>query len=174
LPSSHAPVQYAQQAPVVYGQPRPIASQAPVAQSSTVQHIPANFVPVAQSSTVSKPTAPAVTTFKAPSGGYVAPTLAAPASSYVSPTSSVNQEARAASATYSVPSVIAQPPATTHLSSAAHVVPSVFGQTAPRVSPAPAVSYVAPSSSVSALAQTLPAGQSTYAARTVSPVRAVK
>ena len=50
LPSSHARKRYAQQAPVVYGQPRPITSQGPVAQASTVV----------------KPTALAVTTFKAP------------------------------------------------------------------------------------------------------------
>merc|ERR1712135_45412 len=159
---AHAPVQYAQPAPAVsqpsslsssvpvasqahapvqYAQPLPVAAQAPVKQTSTAQYIPPNFVPVAPASSYSapasilKPPAAAVTTFKAPAGAYVAPVVStpAPASSYVSPSSAAPQAAHTASATYSVPSVIAQPPGAMHLSRAAQVAPHVSGQTAPLV-----------------------------------------
>merc|ERR1712136_122911 len=130
---AHAPVQYAQ--------PVPVAAQAPVKQTSTAQYIPPNFVPVAPASSyaapasILKPPAAAVTTFKAPAGAYVAPVVStpAPASSYVSPSSAAPQAAHTASATYSVPTVIAQPPGAMQLSRAAQVAPHVTGQTAPLV-----------------------------------------
>merc|ERR1712136_389379 len=159
---AHAPVQYAQpaptasqpssrfssvpvasqaHAPVQYAQPLPVTAQAPVKQTSTAQYIPPNFVPVAPASSyaapasILKPPAAAVTTFKAPAGAYVAPVVStpAPASSYVSPSSAAPQAAHTASATYSVPTVIAQPPGAMQLSRAAQVAPHVTGQTAPLV-----------------------------------------
>merc|ERR1712135_170474 len=130
---AHAPVQYAQ--------PLPVTAQAPVKQTSTAQYIPPNFVPVSPASSyaapasIMKPPAAAVTTFQAPAGAYVAPVVStpAPASSYVSPSSAAPQAAHTASATYSVPTVIAQPPGAMQLSRAAQVAPHVTGQTAPLV-----------------------------------------
>jgi len=130
---AHAPVQYAQ--------PLPVAAQAPVKQTSTAQNIPPNFVPMAPASShaapasVVRPPAATVTTFQAPAKASVAPVVStpAPASSYVSPSSAAPQAAHTASATYSVPTVIAQPPGAMQLSRAAQVAPHVTGQTAPLV-----------------------------------------
>merc|ERR1712136_30629 len=129
--SSSVPVASQAHAPVQYAQPLPVAAQAPVKQTSTAQYIPPNFVPVAPASSY----AAAVTIFKAPAGAYVAPVVStpAPASSYVSPSSAAPQAAHTASATYSVPTVIAQPPGARQLSRAAQVAPHVTGQTAPLV-----------------------------------------
>merc|ERR1712136_281312 len=139
--SSSVPVASQAHAPVQYAQPLPVTAQAPVKQTSTAQYIPPNFVPVAPASSyaapasILKPPAAAVTTFKAPAGAYVAPVVStpAPASSYVSPSSAAPQAAHTASATYSVPTVIAQPPGAMQLSRAAQVAPHVTGQTAPLV-----------------------------------------
>merc|ERR1712135_157193 len=139
--SSSVPVASQAHAPVQCAQPLPVAAQAPVKQTSTAQCIPPNFVPMSPASSyaapasIMKPPAAAVTTFQAPAGAYVAPVVStpAPASSYVSPSSAAPQAAHTASATYSVPSVIAQPPGAMHLSRAAQVAPHVSGQTAPLV-----------------------------------------
>merc|ERR1712136_611953 len=103
--SSSVPVASQAHAPVQYAQPLPVTAQAPVKQTSTAQYIPPNFVPVAPASSTP-----------------------APASSYVSPSSAAPQAAHTASATYSVPTVIAQPPGAMQLSRAAQVAPHVTGQ----------------------------------------------
>jgi len=138
---AHAPVQYARPAQLAHTQVQhpwqaPAMFQpyaAPVTRSPTIQHRPANFSPEGLASTLTAQTspiqlpAPSAIAFRASSGGRPAaavPTMSAPSSSFVSLRSAAPR----------VPSVSGQP--------ATHVSNVTF------VSPAPAVSYVAPASPV--------------------------
>jgi hypothetical protein len=140
---AHAPVQYARPAQLAHTQvlhPRqaPAVVQqyaAPVTRSPTLQHRPTNFSPEWVASTLTAQTsptkmpAPNAIAFRASSGGRppaAVPTLPAPSSSYVSLRSAAPR----------VPSVFAQPTPATHVSNMTFV------------SPAPAVSHVAPASPV--------------------------